>query len=38
VDGEVVAFKGRQTSFERLQRRMQIRDAERARRTGVPVY
>jgi bifunctional non-homologous end joining protein LigD len=38
VDGEVVAFKGRQTSFERLQRRMQIHDAERARRSGVPVY
>jgi bifunctional non-homologous end joining protein LigD len=38
VDGEVVAFKGRQTSFERLQRRMQIHDAERARQSGVPVY
>jgi bifunctional non-homologous end joining protein LigD len=38
LDGEVVAFKGHQTSFERLQRRMQIRDAERARRSGVPVY
>lgn len=38
VDGEVVAFKGRQTSFERLQRRMQIHDSERARRSGVPVY
>jgi bifunctional non-homologous end joining protein LigD len=38
VDGEVVAFKGRQTSFERLQRRMQIHDAERARESGVTVY
>ena len=38
VDGEVVAFKGRQTSFEQLQRRMQIHDAERARRSGVPVF
>jgi DNA ligase D-like protein (predicted ligase) len=38
LDGEVVAFKGHETSFERLQRRMQIRDAERARRSGVPVY
>lgn len=38
VDGEVVAFKGRQTSFERLQRRMQIHDPERARRSGVAVY
>jgi bifunctional non-homologous end joining protein LigD len=38
VDGEVVAFKGRQTSFELLQRRLQIHDAERARRSGVRVY
>jgi bifunctional non-homologous end joining protein LigD len=38
VDGEVVAFKGRQTSFERLQRRMQIHDPERARHSGVAVY
>ena len=38
VDGEVVAFKGRQTSFELLQRRMQIHDRERARHIGVAVY
>lgn len=38
VDGEVVAFRGRQTSFERLQRRMQIHDPERARHSGVAVY
>jgi bifunctional non-homologous end joining protein LigD len=38
LDGEVVAFKGHQTSFERLQRRTQIHDPERARRTGVSVY
>jgi bifunctional non-homologous end joining protein LigD len=38
VDGEVVAFKGRQTSFERLQRRMQVHDPERARHSGVAVY
>lgn len=38
LDGEVVAFNGRQTSFERLQRRMQIHDPDRARRSGVPVY
>jgi bifunctional non-homologous end joining protein LigD len=38
LDGEVVAFKGRETSFELLQRRMQIHDAERARRSGVSVY
>jgi len=38
LDGEVVAFKGRQTSFEQLQRRMQIHDPGRARRSGVAVY
>jgi bifunctional non-homologous end joining protein LigD len=38
VDGEVVAFEGRQTSFARLQRRMHVRDPERARQTGVPVF
>jgi bifunctional non-homologous end joining protein LigD len=38
VDGEVVAFDGNQTSFARLQRRMQIADPDRARRTGVAVH
>jgi bifunctional non-homologous end joining protein LigD len=38
ADGEIVAFKGGQTSFERLQKRMQIRDPDRARATGVTVY
>lgn len=38
VDGEVVAFDGERTSFERLQRRIHIDDPERARRTGVDVY
>ena len=38
VDGEIVAFSGRVTSFSRLQRRMQIDDPERARRTGISVY
>jgi bifunctional non-homologous end joining protein LigD len=38
LDGEIVAFKGGQTSFERLQRRMQIRDPEQARNNTVPVY
>jgi bifunctional non-homologous end joining protein LigD len=38
VDGEIVAFTGHITSFSRLQRRMQISDPERARRTGVAVY
>jgi bifunctional non-homologous end joining protein LigD len=38
VDGEVVAFEGNATSFERLQRRMQLASPEAARRTGVAVY
>jgi bifunctional non-homologous end joining protein LigD len=38
ADGEVVAFEGSRTSFARLQQRMQVRDPERARRSGVPVF
>ena len=38
VDGEIVAFKRGQTSFERLQQRMQIRDPARARQSPVAVY
>jgi bifunctional non-homologous end joining protein LigD len=38
VDGEVVAFEGRLTSFGRLQQRMQIDDPERARASGVAVH
>jgi bifunctional non-homologous end joining protein LigD len=38
IDGEIVAFKSGQTSFERLQQRMQIRDAQRARHSPVAVY
>jgi bifunctional non-homologous end joining protein LigD len=38
IDGEIVAFAGGRTSFETLQRRMQIRDADAARRTGVAVF
>lgn len=38
VDGEVVAFEGSSTSFSRLQRRMQTRDPEQARQSGVAVY
>ncbi|HEY3210950.1 MAG TPA: non-homologous end-joining DNA ligase [Actinomycetota bacterium] len=38
VDGEIVAFEGSRPSFARLQRRMQLRDPEAARRTGVAVY
>ncbi|WP_433869533.1 non-homologous end-joining DNA ligase [Saccharopolyspora sp. CA-218241] len=38
VDGEVVAFEGGRTSFERLQRRIHLTRPEEARRTGVAVY
>jgi bifunctional non-homologous end joining protein LigD len=37
ADGEVVAFDGNLTSFSRLQRRMQIKDAAKARESGVAV-
>jgi len=37
VDGEIVAMQGGATSFARLQRRMGLRDPERARATGVKV-
>jgi DNA ligase D-like protein (predicted ligase) len=38
IDGEIVAFEGSATSFERLQRRMQIHDPGEAKRSGVAVY
>ncbi|HLS63010.1 MAG TPA: non-homologous end-joining DNA ligase [Ruania sp.] len=38
VDGEVVAFSGSRTSFARLQPRIHVSDARRARATGVAVY
>ena len=38
LDGEIVAFEGNRTSFAKLQRRMQVRDPEKARRTGVRVF
>lgn len=38
ADGEVVAFEGAVTSFSRLQQRMQIKDWEQARASGVGVY
>jgi bifunctional non-homologous end joining protein LigD len=38
ADGEVVAFDGDVTSFARLQRRMGVRDARRARLSGVAVH
>ena len=38
ADGEIVAFKGDVTSFSRLQRRMQLRDPDEARRVDVEVF
>jgi bifunctional non-homologous end joining protein LigD len=38
ADGEIVAFEGRRTSFERLQGRMGIHDPKLARLTGIPVF
>ena len=38
VDGEVVAFEGKVTSFSRLQGRMHVNDPEEAKRSGVAVY
>jgi bifunctional non-homologous end joining protein LigD len=38
VDGEVVAFDGNRTSFERLQRRIGLTDPVQAEESGVPVY
>ena len=37
VDGEVVAFEGRVTSFARLQGRMKIEDPEAARSSGIAI-
>jgi DNA ligase D-like protein (predicted ligase) len=38
IDGEVVAFEGSRTSFARLQPRIHLSSAEKARRSGIPVY
>jgi bifunctional non-homologous end joining protein LigD len=38
VDGEVVAFEGSRTSFERLQQRLGITNREQARRSPVAVF
>ena len=38
LDGEVVAFDGERTSFERLQARMGVNDPESARASGVEVF
>jgi bifunctional non-homologous end joining protein LigD len=38
VDGEVVAFQGRRTSFARLQGRLGITDPDQARASRIPVF
>jgi DNA ligase D-like protein (predicted ligase) len=38
VDGEIVAFDGSRTSFERLQGRSGLHDAAAARASGIPVF
>jgi DNA ligase D-like protein (predicted ligase) len=38
LDGEVVAFEGRRTSFERLQGRLGLTDPDAAQATGIPVF
>jgi bifunctional non-homologous end joining protein LigD len=38
IDGEIVAFEGKVTSFSRLQERLQIRDREEAEKSPVRVY
>ena len=38
VDGEVVAFDGRRTSFERLQGRLGLTNPDEALATGIPVF
>jgi DNA ligase D-like protein (predicted ligase) len=38
VDGEIVAFEGRRTSFARLQGRLGVSEPEKARASGIPVF
>jgi DNA ligase D-like protein (predicted ligase) len=38
IDGEIVAFKNGVSSFSLLQRRMQVRDPQQARKRGVQVF
>jgi bifunctional non-homologous end joining protein LigD len=38
ADGEIVAFVGRQTSFQQLQRRIHLRAPERVAAAAVPVF
>jgi DNA ligase D-like protein (predicted ligase) len=37
LDGEVVSFEGKETSFSKLQARSGLKDAQKARDTGVPI-
>ena len=38
VDGEIVAFEGKRTSFAKLQGRIGIKDPDEARRSGIAVF
>jgi bifunctional non-homologous end joining protein LigD len=38
LDGEIVAFKGNYTSFEKLQSRIGLASAQKARATGIKIY
>jgi len=38
ADGEIVAFKGKLTSFSELQKRMNIRDPEKVKGHNTPVF
>jgi bifunctional non-homologous end joining protein LigD len=38
VDGEIVAFDGKRTSFAKLQGRIGIKDPDEARRSGIAVF
>lgn len=38
LDGEIVAFQDKVTSFEKLQQRLGIKNAQKARATGVKIY
>jgi len=38
IDGEIVAFDGKRTSFEKLQGRIGVKDPDAARRSGIAVF
>jgi len=38
VDGEIVTFEGNLTSFLKLQKRINVKSADKARETGIEVY